>query len=515
MTASGTEQLGREQAGAGRARLDPGDPVCVELFATVLDSAAAAIAVVAGPDLRFELVNAAYRALTPRPDLDPVGRRYEEVWPADGPVALPALRRMRDTGEPCHSEDHVFADAGGVRRFSFHVKAIPWRGCDALLVVLWETTALWQARREAEEAAERAVRRASELEAILEALPDALVLYGRRGEILRMNAAAERLFGLAPGDERLPLAARWGRFRLFGDLNRPLALEELPVSRALRGEMVRGAHLRVEGPTGNGWILASAAPIRGPDGSVWGAVLTFSDESDLHDLETARDDLVRMVSHDLRTPLNAILSQAHLLRVEPGEPVRVRERARSIARSCDRMRSMIQDLLEATLLEAGQLRMAPAELDLAAFTRDVVERHHGALPVERVRVEAACPVSAFGDAERLERILVNLLSNALKYSSPAGEVTVRVERAEGGASLTVADRGVGIAPEDLPHVFERFFRARATRQPEGLGLGLYITRLLVYAHGGRIDVQSQLGCGSTFRVLLPDARPLPTPPPTP
>jgi signal transduction histidine kinase len=124
-------------------------------------------------------------------------------------------------------------------------------------------------------------------------------------------------------------------------------------------------------------------------------------------------------------------------------------------------------------------------------------------------------VAAYGDAERLERILVNLLSNALKYYSPEGEVTVRVERLEGAAVLTVADRGVGIAPEDLPHVFERFFRARAARQPEGLGLGLYITRLLVYAHGGRVEVQSQLGCGSTFRVVLPDGRPLPTPPPAP
>jgi signal transduction histidine kinase len=215
------------------------------------------------------------------------------------------------------------------------------------------------------------------------------------------------------------------------------------------------------------------------------------------------------VSHDLRNPLNAILAQSHLLRADASDPAKVAERARSIARGCERMRSMIQDLLEATLLEAGQLRTVPAELDLAEVVREVLERHRGALPVERVRVEASGRVVASGDPERVERILVNLLSNALKYSPGEGEVTVRVGRAEGGASLAVADRGVGIAPEDLPHVFERFFRARGARQPEGLGLGLYITRLLVYAHGGRIDVESQLGCGSTFRVFLPDRLPLP------
>src|SRR6266540_1339349 len=411
------------------------DAPAAKLLAGILESAAAGIAVLSGRELRFELVNPAYRALTARPDLDPVGRAYEEVWPSDGPIALPALRRVRDTGEPCHTDDYAFADRGVLRRFSFHVKGIPWRGGEGLLVVLWETTALWDARRDAEEAAQRAIRKASELEAIVEALPEGLVLYGRRGEIIRMNAPAERFFALAPGEKDLPLAARAGRYHVWSSTCGPVALDELPAARALRGETVRSANLRVEGTGGTAWFLVSGAPIRAPDGTVWGAVVTFSDVSELHHLEAARDDLVRMVSHDLRTPLNAILAQA--------------------------------------------------------------------------------PVPARADPERLERIFVNLLSNALKYSPPQGEVTVRIERAPGGAYLSVADHGIGIAPEDMPHMFERFFRSRGTRQPEGLGLGLYITRLLVYAHGGRIDVESQLGCGSTFRVFLPGGGPLPTPPPAP
>ncbi len=490
------------------------DAPAAKLLAGILESAAAGIAVLSGRELRFELVNPAYRALTARPDLDPVGRAYEEVWPSDGPIALPALRRVRDTGEPCHTDDYAFADRGVLRRFSFHVKGIPWRGGEGLLVVLWETTALWDARRDAEEAAQRAIRKASELEAIVEALPEGLVLYGRRGEIIRMNAPAERFFALAPGEKDLPLAARAGRYHVWSSTCGPVALDELPAARALRGETVHSANLRVEGTGGTAWFLVSGAPIRAPDGTVWGAVVTFSDVSELHHLEAARDDLVRMVSHDLRTPLNAILAQAHLLRAH-GEEGRVEERARSIARSCDRMRSMIQDLLEATLLEAGQLRMSPMEVELAAFSQELLERHRGALAVDRVRVVALAPVPARADPERLERIFVNLLSNALKYSPPQGEVTVRIERAPGGAYLSVADHGIGIAPEDMPHMFERFFRSRGTRQPEGLGLGLYITRLLVYAHGGRIDVESQLGCGSTFRVFLPGGGPLPTPPPAP
>jgi signal transduction histidine kinase len=193
----------------------------------------------------------------------------------------------------------------------------------------------------------------------------------------------------------------------------------------------------------------------------------------------------------------------------------VDERARSIARSCERMNGMIQDLLEATLLEAGQLRMSPRRLDLAAFVPEVVERLRGALPMERVSVRIPAVAAIVADPARLERILVNLLSNALKYSSPQSPVDVDVALADGGATITVADRGIGIAPEDLPHVFDRFFRARGARQPEGLGLGLYITRLLVQAHGGKVEVESYLGTGSAFRVFLPEQGPLHPAPPAP
>ena len=103
---------------------------------------------------------------------------------------------------------------------------------------------------------------------------------------------------------------------------------------------------------------------------------------------------------------------------------------------------------------------------------------------------------------------MNLLTNALKYSAPQSQVVVELTAADGGVALSVSDRGVGIAPEDLPHVSERFFRAKGARRPEGLGLGLYITRLLVQAHGGTLDVESVLGQGSTFRIVLP-APPLP------
>jgi signal transduction histidine kinase len=211
------------------------------------------------------------------------------------------------------------------------------------------------------------------------------------------------------------------------------------------------------------------------------------------------------VSHDLRTPLSAIYGQAHLIRRTAGAPDKIEARAAAIERSCERMSGMIQDLVEVTLLEAGQLPLACARVDLAVLLPDIVDGMRGGLDVERVRLEVQSPCWASLDPARLERIVVNLVSNALKYSS--SDVQVILEGGADSVVLTVVDRGVGIAPEDQARIFERYFRARADRQPEGLGLGLYITRLLVEAQGGTIEVESRLGQGSTFRVRFADAGP--------
>jgi len=497
-----SRQRGPALGGAGASPAE-----ATEMLDAVFESTAAGLAVLSGPDLRFERVNPAFRALTPRPEQDPTGLRFEEVWPGDDPAVLPALGRALESGEPWHSEEHTVSKAGAPRRFSLHVKRVEWRGRANLLVALWETTALWEAKRVAEEAAQNALRRASELDAMVDALPEGFVLHGPRGEILRMNATAERLLAPGPEERSLPAAARWGRRSVWNVQGRAIAFAESPVARALAGETVRSAHLKLETPSGTAWVLANAAPILAPGGSVWGAVCTLADESEVHALEEARDDLVRMISHDLRTPLNAVVAQAHVLRRNPLDPAKVEERARAIARSCDRMNAMIQDLLEATLLEAGQLRLSPRGVALVPFVRDVIERQRGALAIERVEVvERGPPPLVSADPDRIERVLVNLLSNALKYSPVEAAVTVEIGAAEGGGAVTVIDRGVGIAPEDLPHLFERFFRARGTRRPEGLGLGLYIARLLVQAHGGRVDVESRLGGGSAFRLVLPAER---------
>jgi two-component system, OmpR family, phosphate regulon sensor histidine kinase PhoR len=476
-----------------------------ELLAAVFD-ASTGLALVATPDLRFVKVNPAYRALTPAPDVDPVGRRFEEVWP-EAPIMRDALLAALRAREEFHGEDLPVRSGSGMRWFSCHARPVLHPPAPPLLVVVWETTAFVLSRLSAEAALDHALRRAAELDAVIDAIADGFVLYGLAGEVLRCNATAAALVEPGAADPRKTLAspAVWLSFE--GAEGRPLAAKEVPVTRALAGETVTGLRLRVRAASGDRWILVGAAPVRGGDGRIVAAVVTFSDETAVHALEEARDDVVRMISHDLRTPLNAVYTQAHLLLRAPGDASKVTERARSIVRSCERMSAMIHDLVDTTLLEAGQLQLAPVPVDLATLVPDLIERLRGGLDVDRVAVRLApgLPLIA-ADPPRVERILTNLLSNALKYSPGESSVTLDGDDAPGGfVCVTVSDRGVGIAPEDQAHLFERFFRARGARRPEGLGLGLYITRLLVEAHHGRIEVQSALGQGSTFRLYFPAA----------
>lgn len=349
----------------------------------------------------------------------------------------------------------------------------------------------------------------AEWAAVIDAMADGLVVFGPAGEVRSMNETAWRFVaGEAAAASPPDLPAEGPRFLDAGGA--PLPLERTPVGRALAGETVRGVHLQaVEPPTGRlRWLSASAAPIRGPEGRIDGAVLSFSDETEVHRLQEERDDLLRAIGHDLRTPLNAIYMQAHAVGRGGCDPEQAAERGRAIARSCERMSGMLQDLSDSAQLEAGRLQLAPEPVDVGALARDLLVRLRGGLDVDRIRlsVEEGVPL-ALADPKQLERVFVNLASNALKYSQPETEVEVRVGTAEdGGVELSFKDRGVGITPEDQAHLFERWFRARGKRRPEGLGLGLYITRLLVEAQRGRIRVESAPGTGSCFRVILPAAR---------
>jgi len=338
------------------------------------------------------------------------------------------------------------------------------------------------------------------------AMPDGLAIYAPDGEILRINPAAERMLGLAGCRNDGPAADPMDGPSVLNTDGKPIAREQQPTARALRGEAVFHEVMILDGPAPQGRraVSVSAVPIKGPDDKVNAVVATLVDVTRLHRMQEQRDDLLRTVSHDLRTPLSALLLQAQMLQrtLQPGD--RNAKRVDTIVSNGERLATMIRDLVDAVRLESGQFQLARKPIEVPSFITGLCERLAGILPTERLRLsfEPRLP-SLPADPERLEHMLVHLLSNALKYSDAPAEVFVHVSCADGCVAIAVTDHGVGIPRHELPHLFERCMRNREHGRQQGLGLGLYITALLVRAHGGRIGVESEPGKGSVFRVLLP------------
>jgi signal transduction histidine kinase len=216
------------------------------------------------------------------------------------------------------------------------------------------------------------------------------------------------------------------------------------------------------------------------------------------------------VAHDLRTPLGALkLATGRFApgRAAPSED-QVRQAAVLVARQVERLDRMVGDLLDVARAESGALELKTGEHDLRALAAESVDLLRATAPERALRLEAPdCPVTVRCDPVRIGQVLTNLLANALKYSPSGGEVEVVVAERAGAAEVSVSDRGVGISREEQQRIFEPFQRSRGAAASDipGVGLGLFVTRRIVEAHGGSIAIESAEGLGSTFTVRLPAA----------
>ena len=354
-------------------------------------------------------------------------------------------------------------------------------------------------------------RHAAELDATIASIPDAVLVFDPSGAIVRANAAAQAIFRYTAEEERQPVARRVAPQRFLHADGHPFQPDELASSRALRGETVRGLIEILHSDERDLWLVASAAPVYASDGELLGAVAIFTDITAQHALQEQREDMLRMVSHDLRGPLTALHGQAELLlrRLQrAGAPAQDLHGVEVILASARRMNRMIQDLVDAARLESRQFRLDLRAVALPPFVLGLKEQLAAtAADAERIQVEQVSDLPpVLADPDRLERVLTNLLSNALKYSPPGSPVTVRFAQSEGKVLTSVVDHGQGMAREEVAHLFQRYYRTRAARsQHEGLGLGLYISKMLVEAHGGQIWVESEPGKGCAFHFSLPIA----------
>lgn len=353
-------------------------------------------------------------------------------------------------------------------------------------------------------------RRADELDAIIEHMAEGVTVVDASGQIVHLNRAARQIWQLSWPDEQHGHVGELGGFDVRYPDGRPVPVEELPINRVLRGESFSGLEVVYVRRDGRRYYLRfGGSAVRDEAGRVALAVTVYHDVTEIRALERQREEFVSVVAHDLRSPLTIIRGYASLLsRLTPHQHDCEQERKAvgAIDASARQLDRMVADLLDASRIEARRLTLVREEIDLPSFVRGVVERSAKLTEGHPVRVEVSGPVPAVrADPTRLGQILANLLSNAAKYSYPETEILVELEPRPGEVVVAVTNRGSGIPEEDRAQLFERFHRTRAAvaERVPGLGLGLYITKGLVEAHGGRIRVESEVGRYTTFRFTLP------------
>jgi two-component system phosphate regulon sensor histidine kinase PhoR len=332
----------------------------------------------------------------------------------------------------------------------------------------------------------------SRLAAALNSSIDAVAALDTEGRVLYANVAFETVFGRS-----LPEVA-----------GKPFAwvLADEEVIAAIRDSREYGRpKISIIEQPGRRFFQVVTTPIAG--GGEWAVLVVFHDQTDVHRTDQIRRDFVANVSHELRTPLAALKSVVETLAEGALEDEAVaHEFLRSADREVDRLVQLVEELLELSSIESGHEALALQETDVAPFLTEASARLRNQAERAQLRLEVSLPPDlghATFDRARIERAVLNLLHNAIKFTPPGGEVTLSAHRADGELIITVRDTGAGISSSDLPRIFERFYKADQSRAGGGTGLGLALVKHAVEAHGGSVHAESEEGRGSCFSIRLP------------
>ena len=335
----------------------------------------------------------------------------------------------------------------------------------------------------------RLEQKQAELDTIIGSMSEGMVLLNERGKIVSINPAAMRLLGTSwncVGTDMLTVS-------------RNLDLHDI-LSRALQGQSeVQTVSLEA------GKYQISASPIMSEE-KVVGAALCFFDVTEKEKAEQMRREFTSNVSHELKTPLHSISGYAELLQNNMVKQEDIVPFAGKIYREAQRMTSLVEDILSLSHLDEGAEDMEWTEVKLYELASKAIAGLEAEAKAAKVTVSLSgedCRLH--GIPQLLHSIIYNLCDNAIKYNKVGGEVKVSVEKQDAGALLTVSDTGIGIPPQEQERIFERFYRVDKSRSKEvgGTGLGLSIVKHAVLIHHGTIEVDSEIGKGTTITVRLP------------
>jgi two-component system phosphate regulon sensor histidine kinase PhoR len=335
---------------------------------------------------------------------------------------------------------------------------------------------------------------------ILGAMQDGLLVVDAQRRITLMNPTFEKLFELRDPTVGVPLV----------EAVRHATLDQLIAETLLTSEAMRGELSLADSRThSERHIEVSAVPIKNANDELTGAVVLFHDITELKQLDQIRRDFVANVSHELRTPLSILRGYIEVLFDEPQTSREELTRILSIMeRHSKRLQRLVDDLLSLAQLESSQARLELSDVRVDELFNNLIRDWKEKLAAKNLKVVVDLTPEAFtlhADGTRLEEVLHNLLDNAVKFSRENGQIHLQAVRRDSEMVLSVTDNGLGIGKEHLPRIFERFYRADKARSRElgGTGLGLAIVKHIAQLHGGRVEAESELGHGTTIRVVLP------------
>ena len=338
-------------------------------------------------------------------------------------------------------------------------------------------------------------KRESGMQTIFSAMQDALLVVDSNRQVILTNETFRKLFDAS----EIPLATS------LLEIVRDPTLDRL-LTDAFHGS----GPVRCELALDESQIELHAVATKNDAGEITGALVLFHDITELKKMDQVRRDFVANVSHELRTPLSILRGYIETLLDSPKTPHEELSRIlRVMDRHSDRLELLVEDLLTLAQLESGNPNLQMGTLDLSSFFPEMVRDWEKKLKSKQLSIVVDVPTELSPicvDRTRLQEALYNLLDNAVKYSRKRGEIRLSARQNDGEIELIVSDQGIGIAKEDLPRIFERFYRADKARSPDkvrGTGLGLAIVKHVAQLHGGRVEADSELGKGTTIRVLLP------------
>ncbi len=340
-------------------------------------------------------------------------------------------------------------------------------------------------------------KRESGMQTIFSAIQDALLVVDSKRQVILTNQTFRNLFRAPEISIATPLL----------EIVRDPTLDRL-LTDAFSGD----GPVRCELTLDDSQIELHAVATRNDAGEITGALVLFHDITELKKMDQVRRDFVANVSHELRTPLSILRGYIETLLESPKTPREELVRILQVMeRHSNRLELLVQDLLTLAELESSNPNLQWGDVDLSSFFAEIIRDWEKKLANKKLNIIVDVPpdFSAIrADRTRLQEALYNLLENAVKYSREHGEIRVSARQRDGEIELSVSDDGIGIAKEDLPRIFERFYRADKARSSEkvhGTGLGLAIVKHITQLHGGRVEADSDLGEGTTIRVILPSA----------